>query len=314
MKPRPKTIQIFLPGGDPRGIRIAELTTRIVQAIEIPRSLLAEFIKMEESGQVGVYFLFGDEGDGSQPRVYIGQTGELKTRLTQHNQKKEFWQRAVVLISRTNSMTQTHALFLEWFSLQEAQRIGRYGIENGNAGSCPHTPAPLEADCQEIFETGGTLLSVLGYPLFEELVAAKVVKGKKELFYCKGVGAEGQGVYTADGFVVLKGSVARRGNTASLADARVKFREQLEQEGVLQDVDGKLHFVKDRAFKSPSTAAMAVLGRECNGWAEWKDADGVTLNDRKRGKEEDAERIGGEVQTSAEQGARSAPDKGDELE
>ena len=30
----PKTIQIFLPSGDPRGIRIAEVTTRIVQVVE----------------------------------------------------------------------------------------------------------------------------------------------------------------------------------------------------------------------------------------------------------------------------------------
>ncbi len=33
----PKTIQIFLPGGDPRGIRVAEITT-IVQVIEVPRA------------------------------------------------------------------------------------------------------------------------------------------------------------------------------------------------------------------------------------------------------------------------------------
>ena len=39
---RPQTIQIYLPGGDPRGIRIAELTTRIVQVLEVPRSMLAE--------------------------------------------------------------------------------------------------------------------------------------------------------------------------------------------------------------------------------------------------------------------------------
>jgi hypothetical protein len=31
MNPSPKTIQIFLPGGDARGIRVAELTTPIVQ-------------------------------------------------------------------------------------------------------------------------------------------------------------------------------------------------------------------------------------------------------------------------------------------
>ena len=36
-----KTIQIFLPTGEPRGIRVAELTTRIVQAVAIPRSDLA---------------------------------------------------------------------------------------------------------------------------------------------------------------------------------------------------------------------------------------------------------------------------------
>jgi len=36
MSSTPKTFQIFLPGGDPRGIRIAEITTRIVQVIEAP--------------------------------------------------------------------------------------------------------------------------------------------------------------------------------------------------------------------------------------------------------------------------------------
>ena len=34
MSMTPKTIQIFLPGGDPRGIRVAEITTRIVQVID----------------------------------------------------------------------------------------------------------------------------------------------------------------------------------------------------------------------------------------------------------------------------------------
>ena len=46
MTATPKTIQIFLPGGDPRGIRVAEITTRIVQVIEGPRSLRPDFLKM----------------------------------------------------------------------------------------------------------------------------------------------------------------------------------------------------------------------------------------------------------------------------
>lgn len=34
--PNPQTIQIFLPSGDPRGMRVAEITTRIVRVIEVP--------------------------------------------------------------------------------------------------------------------------------------------------------------------------------------------------------------------------------------------------------------------------------------
>ena len=57
---RPQTIQIFLPAADPRGMRMAEITTRIVRVIEVPRSQLVEFIKTPEAQQVGVYFLMGD--------------------------------------------------------------------------------------------------------------------------------------------------------------------------------------------------------------------------------------------------------------
>lgn len=139
---RPQTIQIFLPLGDPRGIRIAEITTRIVQLIEVPRPQLDVFLAMPESEQVAVYFLFGQSDDGAEPRVYIGQTGDLRKRLASHNKDKDFWQRALVLISRTGSLTQTHGLFLEWQCIQAARQAGRYVTENGNAGTRPHTPAP----------------------------------------------------------------------------------------------------------------------------------------------------------------------------
>ena len=46
MSATPKTIQIYLPGGDPRGIRVAEITTRIVQVIEVPRSLTDERLSL----------------------------------------------------------------------------------------------------------------------------------------------------------------------------------------------------------------------------------------------------------------------------
>ncbi len=97
--------------------------------------------------------------------------------------------------------TQTRALFLEWFAIAEATKAGRYSLENGNTGSEPYTPAPLQADCHEIHETAATLLATLGQPIFEPLTNAS--KGEAELFYCKGSGADGVGEYTTEEFVVL---------------------------------------------------------------------------------------------------------------
>ena len=51
--PRPQTIQIFLPHGDPSGIRMAEITTRTVRVFDVPRSLLSGFLSMPEAAQVG---------------------------------------------------------------------------------------------------------------------------------------------------------------------------------------------------------------------------------------------------------------------
>jgi len=298
MTPTPKTIQIFLPGGDPRGIRVAEITTRIVQLIEVPRSLLSDFLKMPESDQVALYFLFGEAEDGSEQKVYIGQTGDLRARLVKHNKEKEFWERALVLISRTNSLTQTHALFLEWHCLQATRKAARYADENSNSGTKPHTPAPLEADCLEIFETGQILLATLGYPIFNAVAKPTATaspalepvaepnpppSNSDEIFFCKADGVEGRGLFTQEGFVVLKGSIGRRENMNGLAGhAYEQLRLKLQESGVVQEHGGSIIFNKDHLFRKPSPAAAALMGRTANGWLEWKNQDGKTLDELKR--------------------------------
>ena len=279
----PKTIQIFLPKGDPRGIRIAEITTRIVQVIEVPRSLLSDFVKMPESDQVAIYFLFGESEDGADQKVYIGQTGDLRTRLTKHNKDKDFWERALVLISKTNSLTQTHGLFLEWYCIQEAKKAARFSMENGTGGTKPHTPKPLEADCNEIYITGHTLLASLGFPVFDSVVKNQSNTEQSELFFCKASGTNGRGIYTEEGFVVLKASIGRKENVQSIkGTADERLRERLLQSGVMR-IDGEtVVFEKDHLFKSPSAAALSLMGRTCNGWREWKDNNGKTLDEVKR--------------------------------
>lgn len=285
MTPRAKTIQIFLPAGDPRGIRIAEITTRIVQVIEVPRSLLTGFLAMAESTQVAVYFLVGETEEGNEGTVYVGQTGDVRARLAAHNKEKDFWQRALVLISRTNSVTQTHAQFLEWYCLQAIRAAGRFQDENGNKGSRPFTPAPLEADCLEIFETAQALIATLGYPLFDAVAGPAAIAAAPEMFYCERRGAEGRGYYTADGFVVLKDSRGPIENTTSTGGVQAeRLRAPLIESGLLKPEGKFLRFTRDHLFRSPSGAASVLLGRSANGWIEWMTKDRQTLEALKRPK------------------------------
>jgi hypothetical protein len=284
---RPQTIQIYLPAGDPRGVRVAEITTRIVRVIEVPRSQLQDFLKMPEAQQVGLYFLIGELSEAGLPRTYIGQSGNVGKRLSQHNQEndrgKDFWNRALVVVSITNSLTQTHALFLEWFAIGEATKAERYSLENGNSGARPHTPAPLEADCREIHETAATLLATLGQPIFEPLSNTKASAGPKELFYCKSSDADGVGEYTSEGFVVLNGSKGRAEVTPSIrGTSNERLRKQLVSEGIMSPVGSMLEFTRDHLFASPSSAACILMGRPANGWIEWKAANGKTMDEVKR--------------------------------
>lgn len=280
---RPQTIQIFLPSGDARGIRIAEVTTRIVQAIEIPRSALSDFFLMPESQQMAVYFLFG-QSDDDELLVYIGQTSDIKTRLETHHKEKDFWQRAVVIISRTQSLTTTHTLYLEWKALEQTEKAGRYKKTNGNKGSRPYTPAPLEADCLEVLETTRVILGTLGYPIFEPLLSQQQKHSERERFYCTRAGINAVGEYTDEGFVIIKGSTGRADASPSYQSTTyARLKQQLLANGKIRLEGDALFFNEDVLFASPSGAASLVIGNAANGWVEWKRKDGQTLDAVKRG-------------------------------
>lgn len=272
---RPRTIQIFLPTGDPAGIRIAEQTTSIIRLIEVPRSDIAEFVKMPEARQVGLYFLVS--GD-SKDELYIGQSGDVGSRLMQHyKDEKKDWERALVLVSLTNNLTQTHVLYLESLSIEKAKHCQRYELLNGNAGQRPHTPVPLKADCDEIHEIGSLLLATLGYPIFEPLTETSSTK-TEQVFYCSRTGLDAKGIYTNEGMVVLKGSSAPMTTQRKTEQRFYDKRDHLLAKGVIAEQNGRFVFQRDYLFPTPSGASMFLLLASSNGWVDWKTEQGVTLH------------------------------------
>jgi Domain of unknown function (DUF4357) len=115
---------------------------------------------------------------------------------------------------------------------------------------------------------------VVGVHAFE--VSSAAVAGEPHL-YLHGPSATVEGKETPDGFVVLAGSTARADAVPSIHTFLNELRQSLIHEGAMQPTTEGLRFVRDYLFKSSSTAAAVVLGRNANGRTEWKDENGKTL-------------------------------------
>lgn len=278
MKTNPKTIQIFLPDGNARSIRIAEITSRTVQAIQIPRSKISEAGSRDEVKSVGVYFLFGENEKTGQPQVYIGEAEECYTRLLQHNRGKGFWESAIIITSKTNSFTKAHVKYLEWYCHKQAVNIGRFTPENSTIPTRPYISEPMEADLMDNYETIKVLLSVLGFPALQEAVSRIL---PSEVLYCRGKGVEGKGQYTDDGFIVFKDSMCYPELVPSANQFVRGARQRILDAGVIVLEGNGYRFLKDHLFSSPSQASSVILGRSSNGWLDWKDSDGRTLDELK---------------------------------
>jgi hypothetical protein len=275
-----RTIQIFLPDGNARSIRIADITSRTVQAIQIPRNKLKDANIRKEVQNVGVYFLFGEESEEAKPLAYIGEAENCYDRLTQHNKdiKKDFWRTAVVFTSKTSSFTKAHGKYLEWFCLNTAREVDRYKIEQ-TTPTKPYVSESMEADLLDNLDAIRVLLSTLGFPLLEIIQKPKSDKG---VLHCKRKEYYAEGEYIDDGFVVFKDSKANTKESPGANTWIANLRNRLKESGVLKQDGNYLVFQSDYIFDSPSAAAGAVFGSHANGWTEWKNKDGKTLDELKR--------------------------------
>ncbi len=211
---------------------------------------------------------------------YIGEAEDCYQRIKQHNQKKDFWSTAIVVISKTNSFTKSHVKYLESFCYAKAKEIGRYELENSVIPTQPFITESMEADLMDDFESIKILLSTLGFPIFEEIKKSQV----NEVFICKGKDAYAEGDYIDDGFVVFKGSKANLKESRTAGSSVINTRKVLIDSGVLVLRDKVYIFSSDYVFSSPSASAGTVLARQANGWIEWKDKEGKTLDTLKRSK------------------------------
>jgi hypothetical protein len=273
---KPYSIKIFLPGGDPDGVRLIEKSNWSGVGLVVPRALFAEAKTRKELSRTGVYVLVGPAEDSGLQRVYVGEGDPIRPRLEQHASKKDFWTTCIGFTSKDENLNKAHVQHLEARLIELATEAKRCKLDNGNTPTRPSMSEADAADADGFLSEMLLCFPVLGISAFAkpEAVAAP---GNMLRLDSKGIVAHG--ALTPDGFAVFAGSAAVLNEQPSCHEFMRALRASLIGNGVFKPNGNAFTLTQDYVFASPSTAAGVLLGRPANGRTEWKTKSGKTLKE-----------------------------------
>lgn len=286
---KPFSLQIFLPFGEPAGLRIVDRANWTGQGIAFPRGRVKQALAAEELQRTGVYILWNRDEAQPAPQVYVGQGERVSDRIRSHDREKDFWTDAVAFTTKDDSLNRAHVLYLESRLIQIAAEAGRCTLENGNTPALPNIGQAATADTERYLDDLLDCLPIVGVRSFEATVAAStesgVPDGAIELFFEGNKGLTARAYQSADGFVVLKGSYANMNEVPAVAKRQPGYsadRRRLVEQGILiksETLSDAYEFTRDYEFSSLTRAEVVIKGMAAFGRKAWKDKDGRSLVD-----------------------------------
>lgn len=164
----PFTIRIFVPDGDPEGVRIIDRMNWTGVGLVFPRIKWPEIKIRPEFTRTGVYILVGYKGQADDlPTIYIGQADGVKNRLESHYNSKDFWNWAIVFVSTGGGLNRAHVTWLEYALVNRAHQTKGCHLDNGNVPQEPAMTEAEKADTQGFMKEILQILPLVGLRAFE---------------------------------------------------------------------------------------------------------------------------------------------------
>ena len=268
-----KKLEIIYHNGQPDGIRSIRRHLSTMTTYVIPRPLLSEAKKLSGINRPGIYYLISENDDNKIAQIYIGQTRNGVVRLDDHNRSKDFWNKAIMFLADSKTFSLDMISGLEAYAIGKAHDAKRYKVENSVNPKYEIDEYDLPL-IEEVYEEIQFIMATQGYKMDN----SKVTLNEANTLHTTRNGITAFGVYDGENFEVLEGSeidMSRKCHSATME----KQRQTALANGNIVCVDTKYKLTVSVSFTSPSSAGQFVLGGSINGWVEWKDKDGKTLDE-----------------------------------
>ena len=268
-----KKLEIIYHNGQPDGIRSIRRHLSTMTTYVIPRPLLAEAKKITGINRPGIYYLINENDENKIAQIYIGQTRNGVVRLDDHNRSKDFWNKAIMFLADSKTFSLDMISGLEEYAIMKAHESNRYKVENSVKPKYEIDEYDLPS-IEEVYEEIQFIMATQGYKMDN----AKMSMNEADIFQTSRKGIIARGVYGGDKFQVLEGSEINLEKPVHLEKYNRQRKELYEKGDIVKQGD-KYVLTVTLEFNTPSGASDFVLGGSTNGWAEWKNKDGKTLDE-----------------------------------
>ena len=268
-----KKIETIYYNGQPDGIRSIRRHLSTITTYVIPRPLLSEAKKISAITRPGIYYLINENDENKIAQIYIGQTRNGIARLDEHNRSKDFWNKAIMFLADNKTFSLDMISGLEEYAILKAHESKRYKVENSVSPKYEIDEYDLPS-IEEVYDEIQFIMATLGYKMDD----AKQYNDNREIFHTTRNGILAYGVYMGDKFQVLEGSQINLAKSATLEKYN-KQRAELQASGDIVMQNGSNILKITLEFNTPSGASDFILGGSTNGWVEWKNTNGKTLDE-----------------------------------
>ena len=268
-----KKLETIYYNGQPDGIRSIRRHLSTITTYVIPRPLLSEAKKISAITRPGIYYLINENDENKIAQIYIGQTRNGIARLDDHNRSKDFWNKAIMFLADNKTFSLDMISGLEEYAILKAHESKRYKVENSVSPKYEIDEYDLPA-IEEVYDEIQFIMATLGYKMDD----AKQYNDNREIFHTTRNGILAYGVYMGDKFQVLEGSQINLAKSATLEKYN-KQRAELQASGDIVMQNGSNILKITLEFNTPSGASDFILGGSTNGWVEWKNTNGKTLDE-----------------------------------
>jgi hypothetical protein len=283
-----KKLTVYMIDGTAYGPRLSEIGNWVGKAIYSPRASVNKIMHRPEFENPGIYCLKGDPTDEAfEEKIYIGEAENIKARLKQHlsDPNKDF-KELIFFVSKDELLTKTQIRYLESRLVQLALEAKTAQIDNGNSPNLPTLHEANISDMEYFLEQIKLILPVMGFNfLISSTVTPKdfqLTESKSEIhetYFIKTKTFKATMTETDQGYIVAKGSEAKKSLSNSCTETYRNMRRKLLETKIMIEYGDKLIFAEDAVFNSPSAASNMILGRNSNGFSEWVNKDGLTFKE-----------------------------------